>query len=176
MALRRSRVAVHFGVCTHGEPHRVSVGCVVRWLCEMRANLFVAGKKAFSNYLGDDQAAWQQYDAVHLLQQYAAVARRCLISRRSYDGDRVDVLVDQGSADNFLAEQLGTPALRQAAALPNNASVVVRMQSGYDHGFFFISTFIESHIEFHARRLGINVDGEPDADEDQTATSAEDHN
>ena len=99
------------------------------------------GEKAFSGYLGsDDKKAWEAYDACALLRQY--------------DGDRVDILVDQGTDDNFLKDgQLRTDALREAAAARNNASVVVQMRAGYDHSYYFIATFIESHLRFHAERL-----------------------
>ena len=98
------------------------------------------GEKAFGGYLGDERDAWLEYDASALLAEYA--------------GERVDVLVDQGSEDQFLKDgQLRTDALRTAAAQSNNASVVVRMQAGYDHSYYFIATFIESHLRFHHERL-----------------------
>jgi S-formylglutathione hydrolase len=100
------------------------------------------GQKAFGGYLGDDRAAWAQYDACALLRNYTGA------------NSRVDVLVDQGTEDKFLKDgQLRTDALKECAKLPNNASVVVRMQHGYDHSYWFISTFIDSHLEFHAERL-----------------------
>jgi S-formylglutathione hydrolase len=102
------------------------------------------GQKAFRGYLGEsDTAAWEQYDACALLRNY--VGANCA---------RVDILVDQGTEDKFLKDgQLRTDALKEVAKLPNNASLVIRMQHGYDHSYWFISTFIDSHLEFHAERL-----------------------
>ena len=96
------------------------------------------GKKAFSNYLGDDQSQWQNYDA------------SVLTSRAT---NKIPVLVDQGDADSFLEEQLKTEVLiesAKAAAYPMN----IRYQEGYDHSYFFIASFIGEHIEFHAQHLG----------------------
>ncbi|WP_053980098.1 S-formylglutathione hydrolase [Marinagarivorans algicola] len=91
------------------------------------------GQKAFSHYLGDDQTLWQQYDSYHLMLQ----AR-----------DTVPALVDQGDADNFLSEQLKPDALVQAAA-KTAYPLTLRMQPGYDHSYYFISTFIDEHLRFH---------------------------
>jgi S-formylglutathione hydrolase len=95
------------------------------------------GEKAFGRYLGDDRAAWAQHDAVALIEGGARLP---------------GLLVDQGSADNFLDEQLGTPLLAaacKAAGIPAE----IRMQEGYDHSYFFISTFMADHIAWHAARL-----------------------
>jgi S-formylglutathione hydrolase len=95
------------------------------------------GEKAFPRYLGDNRAAWREYDAVALIE----------------DGARLDhLLVDQGTADNFLAEQLKTHVLDQAceaAGIP----ATIRMQEGYDHSYFFVSTFMAEHVAWHAERL-----------------------
>lgn len=97
------------------------------------------GEKAFSHYLGDDKKAWANYDASLLL-----AARK---------GQMVPpILVDQGTADNFLAEQLNTPALI-AANETANAGANIRYQPGYDHSYYFISTFIEEHLRFLAKHL-----------------------
>ncbi|QDH32937.1 S-formylglutathione hydrolase [Porphyrobacter sp. YT40] len=96
------------------------------------------GEKAFSRYLGEDRAAWAQHDAVALIEGGARLP---------------DLLVDQGTADNFLTEQLRTPLLEaacEAAGIPAD----IRMQEGYDHSYFFISTFMADHIAWHAARLG----------------------
>jgi S-formylglutathione hydrolase len=95
------------------------------------------GQKALSRYLGEDQAAWREYDAVALIE----------------DGARVDhILVDQGTADKFLDEQLRTHLLAEAC---EHAGIYadIRMQEGYDHSYFFIATFMENHIAWHARHL-----------------------
>jgi S-formylglutathione hydrolase len=95
------------------------------------------GQKALGGYLGAEQSAWAEYDACALI---AAGARL------------PDLLVDQGSADNFLAEQLKTHLLREAcdaAGMP----ATIRMQDGYDHSYYFISTFMADHLRWHAERL-----------------------
>lgn len=93
------------------------------------------GQKALSGYLGDDRSIWEEYDASHLLRNSTA---------------KLPILVDQGSADNFLVEQLKPEAL-QAAAEQSGAEMTLRMQEGYDHSYFFIASFIEDHLRFHAK-------------------------
>ena len=95
------------------------------------------GEKALAGYLGEDRAAWRAYDACALIA----------------DGARLpDLLVDQGAADGFLDGQLKTPLLEaacQAAGIP----ATIRLQQGYDHSYYFISTFMAEHVEWHAQRL-----------------------
>jgi S-formylglutathione hydrolase len=95
------------------------------------------GKKAFTAYLGEEQNAWANYDASMLLVQYR--------------GD-LPLLVDQGDADNFLKEQLKPQALYTAGMLAK-ANLLLRMQPGYDHSYYFIASFIEEHLRFHAQYL-----------------------
>ena len=96
------------------------------------------GEKAFSRFLGDDRDFWRQYDAVALIE----------------DGARHDhILVDQGTADQFLEEQLRTGSLSLACAKAG-MKPEIRMQDGYDHSYFFISTFLADHVAWHAARLG----------------------
>ncbi|WP_434778061.1 S-formylglutathione hydrolase [Neisseria sp. Ec49-e6-T10] len=95
------------------------------------------GKKAFSNYLGNDLTAWQDYDASELI-------RKATIN--------IPMLIDQGSEDNFLTEQLKPECLLEAAK-KSNYPVKLQMQEGYDHSYYFISSFIESHLQFHAAYL-----------------------
>jgi S-formylglutathione hydrolase len=96
------------------------------------------GEKALGGYLGDDRAAWRRHDAVALIE----------------DGARVDaLLVDQGAADTFLAEQL-RPELLGKACTDAGIALTLRMQPGYDHSYYFISTFMEDHLRWHAKRLG----------------------
>lgn len=97
------------------------------------------GEKAFSGYLGDDHDAWADYDATALIK-----------AGNSFDGT---ILIDQGDADNFLDEQL-RPELFIEACADVGQSVKLRMQSGYDHSYFFIATFIEDHLRHHAAALG----------------------
>ncbi|MDK2755813.1 S-formylglutathione hydrolase [Blastomonas fulva] len=95
------------------------------------------GQKALGGYLGDDRAAWRAHDAVALIE----------------DGARVpELLVDQGEADNFLAEQLKPQLLAEACAKAG-IDLTLRMQPGYDHSYYFISTFMEDHLRWHAARL-----------------------
>ena len=95
------------------------------------------GTKALGGYLGDDRAAWRNYDAVALIEDSAILP---------------DLLIDQGTADNFLEEQLKTHLLQEAAAKAG-MQATIRMQDGYDHSYFFISTFMAEHIGWHAERL-----------------------
>ena len=96
------------------------------------------GVKAFTGYLGEDRAAWGDYDACELLAH----------GRKFPD----IILVDQGMADKFLEQQL-KPELLEAAAKAAGQRLELRMHRGYDHGYFFIQTFMRDHIDWHARRL-----------------------
>jgi len=95
------------------------------------------GEKALGGYLGEDRAAWAQYDACALI---AAGARL------------PDLLVDQGEADQFLEGQLRTSLLEDACAAADQKATI-RMQPGYDHSYYFISTFMGDHVRWHAERL-----------------------
>lgn len=95
------------------------------------------GIKAFSGYLGDDTTQWAQYDAALLLAQAT---------------DVLPVLVDQGSADSFYPQQLQTQQLIDAAASAG-VKAEIRLQPGYDHSYYFIASFIEQHLRFHAEHL-----------------------
>lgn len=98
------------------------------------------GQKAFSAYLGKSIAQWKQYDACELLKEGKTL---------------VPALVDQGKADDFLQEQL-KPELLIEAVKDNKATLDLRMHEGYDHSYFFIASFIEDHLRFHAKHLGIS--------------------
>ncbi|RJX68957.1 S-formylglutathione hydrolase [Vibrio sinensis] len=95
------------------------------------------GQKAFSAYLGNNFEAWKEYDTTELLKKAKA---------------GLPILVDQGDADNFLVEQLKPQELIAAANL-FKSDVEVRMQPGYDHSYYFISSFIGDHLHFHAKHL-----------------------
>lgn len=95
------------------------------------------GHKALGGYLGADRGDWRQYDACALIADGARVA---------------DILVDQGSDDGFLAEQL-KPELLEAACAEAGIPLTLRMQKGYDHSYYFIASFIDDHLRWHARRL-----------------------
>ncbi len=95
------------------------------------------GRKAFTAYLGDDETAWLEHDACHLLRE---------------GGYPSQILIDQGADDPFLEEQLQTHRLIDVLK-GNGQSARIRMQPGYDHSYFFVATFIEDHLRHHARVL-----------------------
>ena len=95
------------------------------------------GDKALTGYIGPDRAAWREYDACALI----------------VDGARVpDLLVDQGTGDGFLADQLKTYLLSDVCEKAGQPAAI-RMQEGYDHSYYFISTFMAEHVAWHAKRL-----------------------
>ena len=98
------------------------------------------GEKAFSAYLGEDRAAWAEHDAARLIEAGAAKGR--------FD----DILVDQGLADNFLEGQL-KPDLLEAACAAAGQTLTLRRHEGYDHSYFFMTSFIADHVAFHAEKL-----------------------
>jgi S-formylglutathione hydrolase len=95
------------------------------------------GIKALGGYLGTDRAAWRAHDAVALIEDGARVA---------------GMLVDVGDADPFLTEQL-RPELLETACTDAGIALTLRRQPGYDHSYYFISTFMEDHLRWHAARL-----------------------
>ncbi|UZE94547.1 S-formylglutathione hydrolase [Alkalimarinus alittae] len=95
------------------------------------------GKKAFTAYLGEDSKTWRNYDASILMREAT---------------QKVPGLVDQGLADDFLTEQL-KPELLEAAAKASDYPLEVRLHEGYDHSYYFIASFIEDHLRFHADHL-----------------------
>ncbi len=95
------------------------------------------GVKALSGYLGRDRAAWRLHDAIALIEDGARVA---------------EILVDQGEADQFLIEQL-RPELLERACAEARIALTLRRQPGYDHSYYFISTFMADHLRWHAERL-----------------------
>jgi S-formylglutathione hydrolase len=95
------------------------------------------GQKALALYLGNDPAVWQRHDTVALIRAGA---------------QQLPMLIDQGLSDNFLASQLKT-VLLEAALQETGYQAEVRYQAGYDHSYYFIATFIEDHLRFHARYL-----------------------
>ena len=97
------------------------------------------GQKAFSNYLGNDQSAWSEYDSSELARS---------VSRKPAH----KILVDQGQADQFLEQELH-PHLFEAACNENDIAIELRRHEGYDHGYYFITTFMQDHIEHHATVL-----------------------
>jgi S-formylglutathione hydrolase len=96
------------------------------------------GQKAFTNYLGPDQEKWRPHDACEL------VARTAFPS---------PILIDQGTADQFLKDQQLLPERFSAAAAKSGQKLTLRMQEGYDHGYYFIQTFMGDHLRHHAKIL-----------------------
>jgi S-formylglutathione hydrolase len=96
------------------------------------------GEKAFSRYLGNDRETWKQYDACELIAQ----------------GRRVggEILIDQGDADQFLNDTLHPEWLEQACK-STGQTLRLRLQAGYDHSYYFISTFVADHLRHHAAAL-----------------------
>ncbi len=97
------------------------------------------GQKAFTAYLGADAATWQEWDS-------------CVLMQASQATDAIPTLIDQGDADQFLAEQL-QPARLAEVARQNAWPLTLRVQPGYDHSYYFIASFIEDHLRFHAEHL-----------------------
>jgi len=95
------------------------------------------GVKAFSAYLGDNTTDWDQYDACHLI---------------SSSSTFIPTRVDQGLDDNFIEEQLMPDALIEAAKAAN-FPLIYRAHAGYDHSYFFIASYIQEHLRFHAQHL-----------------------
>ena len=95
------------------------------------------GQKAFTAYLGSDTSTWREYDASLLMRDAQ---------------QQVPALVDQGEADNFLVEQL-KPEVLVAAASASDYPLELRSHEGYDHSYYFIASFIEDHLRFHAKHL-----------------------
>ncbi len=95
------------------------------------------GQKAFTNYLGEDQSTWADYDACLLLEKLSSAPA---------------VLVDQGEGDNFLEKELAPDALVKAMK-SHDSTFELRRHAGYDHSYYFIASFIEDHLRFHAKYL-----------------------
>lgn len=96
------------------------------------------GEKAFSNYLGSDQAAWSAWDATELVVKAE---------------EKLPLLIDQGSADNFYTDGQLLPENLKAACDQAGHPIELRIQDGYDHSYFFISSFIADHLEHHSKAL-----------------------
>lgn len=96
------------------------------------------GEKNFGNYLGDNKEAWKEYDATELVGKY--------------NGPPLELFIDQGDKDNFLANQLLPKNLIEASAKAQ-VPAILKMREGYDHSYFYIATFMGEHIEYHAKFL-----------------------
>ena len=95
------------------------------------------GEKALSNYIGDDKEAWANYDSCELIKRA---------------DKHLPILLDQGTADSFLNDQLKTHLIERAAE-QSSYPIQIRYQEGYDHSYFFIASFIEDHLVFHGQHL-----------------------
>jgi len=97
------------------------------------------GQKAFTAYLGTNESQWQAWDS-------------CCLLMAADPADALPTLIDQGDADQFLADQL-QPAQFAEAARQKNWPLTLRVQPGYDHSYYFIASFVEDHLRFHAEHL-----------------------
>jgi S-formylglutathione hydrolase len=95
------------------------------------------GIKAFTEYLGNDRNDWTQWDATQLIQHVS---------------EQLPILIDQGGEDDFLSEQLKPGSLEQAC-IATHHPLEIRMREGYDHSYYFIASFINDHLEHHAKAL-----------------------
>jgi S-formylglutathione hydrolase len=99
------------------------------------------GQKAFAGYLGANQAAWAQHDATRLMESQG---------KPPYPAG---ILIDQGLADKFLIEKQLLPEALEAACAQLGQPLTLRRHAGYDHGYYFIQTFIDDHLRHHAQQL-----------------------
>ncbi|KAG0205470.1 hypothetical protein BGX28_002953 [Mortierella sp. GBA30] len=107
------------------------------------------GLRAFPGYLGEDRTAWKEYDTIEVLRRYA--------SEKNIRQD-IKVLIDQGTGDPFLKERLNTTDLIETVKeFGLEDQFEIRYQDGYDHGYYFISTFVNDHIDHHAKALGLSL-------------------
>ena len=96
------------------------------------------GIQVFKGYLGDDESEWKNWDATELVKQY--------------NGPALTFLIDQGSADPWLEDQL-KPKKFVTAAAEAKVPAILNMRDGYDHGYFFVGTFINEHLKHHSQIL-----------------------
>lgn len=101
------------------------------------------GKKAFSNYLGDDESLWQAYDTCEIVKK----------NKLTIPEVTMPVLINQGVEDGFLEEQLLTENLQKVAEQTHYDAMQIHLNEGYEHSYFFIASFIEEHLKFHAQHL-----------------------
>ena len=122
-------------ICALREPQRYQSVSAFAPVCQPTQCPW--GEKAFSHYLGAERETWGEWDASVLMAQAT---------------QHLPMLVDQGDADNFLVEQL-KPAALQDAAKRAGYPLISRLQPGYDHSYYFIASFIDEHLRFHAQAL-----------------------
>lgn len=126
-------------MCALKDPDRYASASAFAPICHPSESPW--GIKAFSNYLGEDRNAWQQWDATQLVPMVS---------------QQLPILIDQGSDDEYLGEELRPGSLEQACICTHHP-LEVRMQAGYDHSFYFITSFIDEHLHYHAKALGLPI-------------------
>jgi S-formylglutathione hydrolase len=104
------------------------------------------GQKGFSGYLGEDKSSWKQYDATELVSKLSPETAKSLN----------EILIDQGAEDTFLKQKQLLPENFLEKAAEVGAPVTYRLHAGYDHSYFFISSFVDDHIAHHAKFLQRN--------------------
>jgi S-formylglutathione hydrolase len=124
-------------VCALRNPGRYQSVSAFAPICHPAECLW--GIKAFSAYLGEDRNDWVDWDATQLIPGAT---------------EQLPLLIDQGTDDEFLGEQLKPGSLEQAC-IATHHPLELRMQAGYDHSYYFIATFINEHLRHHARALGL---------------------
>ncbi|XP_038658574.1 S-formylglutathione hydrolase isoform X1 [Scyliorhinus canicula] len=124
-------------ICALGNPGKYKSASALAPICNPVQCPW--GQKAFTGYLGSDTSKWEAYDAT------------CLA--RTYSGPLLDILIDQGKDDQFLAAGQLLPDNFIAACTDKKIPVVFRLQEGYDHSYYFIATFVGDHIKHHAKYL-----------------------
>jgi S-formylglutathione hydrolase len=101
------------------------------------------GQKAFTGYLGDDRKTWEAHDA------------SCLMAAQTRVPYPAGILVDQGLADKFLIEKQLLPEAFEEACAQAGQPLTLRRHGGYDHGYYFIQSFVDDHLRHHAEQLGV---------------------
>jgi len=124
-------------MCALKDPHTYQSVSAFAPICHPSESPW--GVKAFSQYLGDDRNDWREWDATQLV---------CNVEKQ------LPILIDQGADDDFLGDQLKPGSLEQACICTHHP-LEVRIQEGYDHSYYFIASFIDDHLRYHAKALGL---------------------
>lgn len=124
-------------MCALKDPHSYQSVSAFAPICHPSVTPW--GVKAFSHYLGDDRNDWREWDATQLV---------CNVEKQ------LPILIDQGADDDFLGEELKPGSLEQSCICTHHP-LEVRIQEGYDHSYYFIASFIDDHLRYHAKALGL---------------------
>jgi S-formylglutathione hydrolase len=124
-------------MCALKDPHSYQSVSAFAPICHPSESPW--GVKAFTQYLGDDRNEWREWDATQLV---------CNVEKQ------LPILIDQGADDDFLGDQLKPGSLEQACICTHHP-LEVRIQEGYDHSYYFIASFIDDHLRYHAKALGL---------------------